>query len=268
VSDPEDLLPLDQREALLAAAEEIAAYVGDIPMRHFRTGLAYDSKTDASPVTIADQETEARLRDIISARFPDHGIVGEEYGSTGTDREIVWVLDPIDGTKSFISGVPLFGTLVAVLYKGCVIAGVIHMPGLKEIFSGGIGLGSRFNGRPVRCRTGVALKEAFLCCNELGALVRDEPARAERLAGAGRFLRTTVDCYPYAQLAAGWVDGVVDHGLFPYDYMATVGVVEGAGGIITDWSGAPLTMESEGRVVAAATPDIHAALLDALRDDG
>ncbi|KAA5605696.1 hypothetical protein F1188_10250 [Roseospira marina] len=258
-------LALDQRDVLLEAAEDIAGRVGDIPMRHFRTGLAYDSKTDASPVTRADRETEARLRDIIATRFPDHGIVGEEYGSANTDRDIIWVIDPIDGTKSFISGVPLFGVLVAALHRGRVVAGAIHMPGLGETFSGGAGLGCRFNGRPVHCRKGVALADAFLCGNDLGTLIRDQPDVAERLVRTGRFLRPTVDCYPYAQLAAGWVDGVIDHGLFPYDYMAAVGVVEGAGGIITDWTGAPLTLESDGRVVAAATAEIHDGLLAVLR---
>jgi histidinol phosphatase-like enzyme (inositol monophosphatase family) len=262
---PQDTLPIDQREALLEAAEDIAGHVGDIPMRHFRTGLVADSKADTSPVTIADRETEARLRDIIGARFPDHGIVGEEYGSAHAERDIVWVIDPIDGTKSFISGVPLFGVLVSVLHKGRVVAGVIHMPGLKETFSGGPGLGCRLNGRPVQVRTGVALDDAFLCCNDLGALVRDTPDLAARLVRTGRFLRTTADCYPYGQLAAGWVDGVIDHGLFPYDYMAAVGVVEGAGGIITDWTGAPLTLDSDGRVIAAASPEIHAGLLAVLR---
>lgn len=252
--------------ALLEAAETIAGEATALTMKHFRSALTVHNKEDASPVTAADRDTEAVIRAAIARRYPDHGIMGEEFGPEGADREYVWVIDPIDGTKSFISGVPLFGTLVGVLHRGRPVAGVIHMPGLGETFSGSPGLGSRMNGAPIRCRTGVEPDSAFLCFNELHKLVREVPEKAARLLATGRYQRPTMDCYPYAQLAAGWVDGVVDYDLDPYDYLPLVGVVEGAGGIITDWRGAPLSAVSDGSVVAAASKAIHEALLAALRD--
>jgi len=251
--------------ALLRSAAEIAAQSTAWTMKHFRRAVAVESKADASPVTVADRSAEAGIRAAIAERYPQHGIMGEEHGTTGAGREHVWVVDPIDGTKSFIAGVPLFGTLIGVLCRGRPVAGVIHMPGLNETFAGAPGLGSHLNGAPIRCRTGVAPEQAFLCINELHKLVRDVPETAARLLSTGRYQRTTVDCYPYAQLAAGWVDGVVDYDLDPYDYLPLVGVVEGAGGLITDWQGAPLGAGSDGTVAAAASPGIHAALLAVLR---
>ena len=251
-------------EELLQAAEEVADAVGDITLRYFRGGLAVESKDDESPVTVADRETERAMRAAIAERFPDHGILGEEYGAKGLEQPIVWILDPIDGTKSFIAGAPLFGTLIGVLHQGRPLAGVIRMPQLGESFAGSAGSGSRMNGTPIRCCPGIALEQAFLCYNDLPQLIAREPDKAQRLLTLGRYQRPTSDCYPYAQLAAGWVDAVVDIGLQPYDYLPLVGVIEGAGGIITDWHGAPLSLHSDGRVVAAANPDMHAALLDIL----
>lgn len=254
----------DNTEGLLRAAQDIAAQSTVLTMRHFRSAVAVQDKEDASPVTIADRTTETAIRQAITERFPDHGVMGEEYDAVGIDREYVWVVDPIDGTKSFISGVPLFGTLIGVLRHGRPVVGVIHMPGLNETFAGSQGFGTRMNGTPIHCRRGVAPEAAFLCFNELHKLVRRVPDKANRLLASGRYQRPTMDCYPYAQLAAGWVDGVVDYDLDPYDYLPLVGVVEGAGGIITDWRGAPLSAGSDGSVAAAASPEIHEALLAAL----
>jgi len=253
-------------DELLQAAQDIAAQSAVLTMKYFRSAVTVQNKPDASPVTVADRATEAAIREAIMERYPEHGIMGEEYSAVGTDREYVWVIDPIDGTKSFISGVPLFGTLIGVLHRGRPMVGVIHMPGLNETFVGSPEPGSRMNGVPIRCRTGVGPDEAFLCLNELHKLVRQVPEKAARLLAAARYPRPTMDCYPYAQLAAGWVDGVVDYDLDPYDYLPLVGVVEGAGGIITDWRGAPLRPDSDGTVAAAASPEIHQSLLAALRD--
>lgn len=253
-------------EELLAAADAIATEAGALTLKHFRRLDAVERKADESPVTIADRETESAMRAAIAARFPDHGIFGEEHGAEGLERPFVWVLDPIDGTKTFIAGGPLFGTLVAVLKDGHPIAGVIRMPQLGESFTGGASLGSRFNGTPIRCRRSVAVEDAYLCYNDLHRILTEEPEKTRRLLSLGRYQRPTSDCYPYAQLAAGWVDGVVDLGLQPYDYLPLVGVIEGAGGLITDWQGAPLSLNSDGRVVAAATPEIHRTLLDILAE--
>ena len=246
---------------LLLAAREITAAAAEDPLRHFRGGFAVEQKADESPVTIADRETEAALRDAIAARFPDHGIFGEEFGSEGLERDILWVIDPIDGTKSFISGSPLFGMLAAVLNGGKPVAGIIRMPALGECYAGSIATGSDRDGTPLTCRNGVPLERAFLCIN--GILAR-EPAVFERLMQAGQYRRFSYDCYPYAQLAAGLVDAVIDYDLQPYDFLPVVPIVEGAGGVISDWQGNPLTLESDGRVVAAASAEIHEALLRVL----
>lgn len=249
---------------LLRAAREISAAAAEIPLRHFRAGFAVEQKADESPVTVADRETEAALRSAIAARFPDHGILGEEYGGEGLEQEFLWVVDPIDGTKSFISGSPLFGLLVAVLRAGRPVAGVVRMPALAECYAGSPETGSARDGASIACRRGVPLERAFLCLNEASGLMADHPAVFARLLKSGRYQRFTYDCYPYAQLAAGQVDAVIDCRLQPYDFLPVAPVVQGAGGIISDWQGRPLDLASDGRVVAAATPEIHSALLNIL----
>jgi len=251
-------------EALLQAAREMTAAAAATPLHYFRAGFAVEHKADESPVTVADRETEAALRRAIAKRFPDHGILGEEYGADGLERELLWVIDPIDGTKSFISGSPLFGMLMAVLKGGRPVAGVIRMPALGECFAGSPAGGSDRDGTPIFCRQGIALADAFLCLNEARGLMDDHPAVFKRLLATGRFQRFTYDCYPYAQLACGQVDAVIDCHLQPYDYLPVAPVVEGAGGKITDWQGRPLGLKSDGRVVASASPEIHTALLDIL----
>lgn len=249
---------------LLQAAREVTAGAAARPLAHYRAGFSVEQKADESPVTIADRETEAALRRAIAERFPDHGILGEEYGSEGLERDIVWVIDPIDGTKSFISGSPLFGMLVAVLQAGRPVAGIIRMPALGECYGGAEGCGSDRDGTPLACRKGVPLEQIFLCINEANSLMADHPAAFRRLMQTGAYQRLTYDCYPYAQLAGGQVDAVIDYNLQPYDYLPVVPVVEGAGGVITDWQGRRLDLNSDGQVLAAATPEIHKALLGIL----
>jgi histidinol-phosphatase len=250
--------------ALLQAAREISAEALETPLRYFRGGLDIQSKADESPVTRADRETEAVLRKAIAARFPGHGILGEEYGSENLEREIVWVIDPIDGTKSFISGSPLFGMLLAVLKNGKPVAGIIRMPALGECYGGASETGSDRDGTALACRQGVAPDQAFLCINEANSILADHPAVFKKLMQTGAYQRLSYDCYPYAQLAGGQIDAVVDYNLQPYDYLPVIPVVEGAGGVITDWQGETLTMKSDGRVVAAGSAELHAELLKVL----
>lgn len=249
---------------LLAAALEISAAAAHVPMRYFRSDIAVDDKPDESPVTIADRETETHLRAAIEARFPAHGIFGEEFGRVRPDSDTQWILDPIDGTKSFISGNPLFGMLVAVLRGGVAEAGVIRMPALNEWFGGARGGQATWNGRPIRCRPAPPLSEAWIYINEAERMIGPEPERLARLVKAGRFLRFANDCYAFGLLAAGHIDVVVDIDLKPYDYMPAVPVIEAAGGVITDWSGRKLGLDSDGTVIAAGSARLHAELVELL----
>lgn len=249
--------------ALAAAMRAILAQARDVPLQHFRSGVAVEAKADESPVTRADRAAETALRAAIAARFPDHGIYGEEFGgATGGDGPL-WVIDPVDGTKSFISGHPLWGMLLGYMDHGRPVMGAVQMPVLGEVALGAPGYGAFLNDRPVSVRQGVAPADAFLCINELRRVLLADRAAADALLGCARYVRETADCYTYVQLAAGWIDGVVDHGLEPYDYLPVLPLVQAAGGVMTDWDGNPLGFGSDGRVVAGS-PRVHAHLLDVL----
>lgn len=253
-------------DACAALATTLAAVARRIAMRHFRTPIAVETKTDLSPVTLADRSIEAELKAIIEARAPDHGIFGEEHGAARDGARLVWVIDPIDGTKSFVSGLPLFGTLVALLDRGRPVLGMIDMPALAETWLGRQDAPTTLNGRPCRTRACRDLADAVLYTTSPEPF-RGRDAAAFAALGAGvRMTRFGGDCYSYGLLASGHVDLVCEVGLQPYDYLPLVPVITGAGGVITDWSGAPLTMRSDGRVMAAATPDLHAKALDVVRN--
>ena len=249
---------------LLAAALEISGPAAAIPMRYFRGDLAVEDKADETPVTIADRETEEHIRHALAARFPSHGIYGEEFGSENADREYTWIIDPIDGTRSFICGVPLFGMLLGVLHQGAPVAGVIRMPALGEAYAGCRGGGATCDGQPIQCRRTASLAEARLFINEANIMVERQPERLARLMRVGHIRRFFNDCYPFALLAAGRIDAVVDFDLKPYDFLPAVPVIEAAGGIVTDWQGQPLGLHSDGSIIAACTPDLHRAVMDRL----
>ncbi len=252
-------------DACAALASTLAAAARRIAMRHFRTPIAVETKTDLSPVTLADRSIEAELKALIEARAPDHGIFGEEHGAARDGARLLWVIDPIDGTKSFVSGLPLFGTLVALLDGGTPVLGMIDMPALSETWLGRRDKPTTLNGRPCRTRDCRHLRDAVLYTTSPEPF-RGREADAFSALGAGvRMTRFGGDCYSYGLLAAGHVDLVCEVGLQPYDYLPLVPVITGAGGVITDWNGEALTMQSDGRVMAAATPDLHAKALDAVR---
>ncbi|KQT52493.1 MULTISPECIES: histidinol-phosphatase [unclassified Aureimonas] len=251
-------LPSDAAEGL-AFAEGLADAARPIALRHFRTSLDILTKADESPVTIADRAVEAELRRRIEARFPDHGIFGEEMGVKSGSGP-VWVIDPIDGTKSFVCGLPLFGTLIAFLEEERPLFGVIDIPALGERWTGSPA-GTFLNGVPARaskCRT---LREARFFTTSPESFSGADVAAYEQLLARTALRRFGGDCYAYGLLASGHCDLVAECGLQPYDYMALVPVVERAGGVMTDWSGDPLTLASDGRVLAASTPELHAEAL-------
>jgi inositol-phosphate phosphatase/L-galactose 1-phosphate phosphatase/histidinol-phosphatase len=223
--------------------------------------LAVEDKSDLSPVTIADREAEAAMRRLIAARFPDHGIIGEEFGREREDAEFVWVLDPIDGTKSFISGVPLFGTLIALARDGRPILGIIDQPISRERWIGAAGRPTLFNGAPIRVRPCPSLASATLFATSPDMFGSSDIAAFSRVATAAKLVRFGADCYAYGLLAHGFIDLVVEAGLKPYDFSAILPVVEGAGGVASDWRGATLTVASDGRVVFAGDRRAHEAAL-------
>lgn len=235
-------------------------------MAYFRTPLDVLTKNDESPVTIADRETETAMRHWLLQAHPTHGVLGEEYGRERMQAEYVWVLDPIDGTKSFITGSPLWGTLIALLHHGQPVLGLVDMPVLGERWFCQSGEAAQWNGRSVHVSGCRELAQARIYTTSPDTYGASDLHRFDMLSRRCVLRRYGGDCYSYAQLAGGYVDLVVDTGLQPYDYMALVCLVEGAGGCITDWQGAPLTVVSDGRVVAAATPELHAQALALLSD--
>ncbi|MEG3617121.1 histidinol-phosphatase [Magnetovibrio sp. PR-2] len=227
-------------------------------MDRFRTGIAVDAKSDASPVTEADRMAEKVMRALINETYPDHGILGEEYGDENLDAEFVWVLDPIDGTNSFVTGKPLFGSLIALCHHGVPVVGVIDAHAANERWVGCKGQPSTHNGAVCTVRACAALDKAWLYTTTPELFEGDNETAFNALAKTVWRRVYGGDCYAYGLLSSGHVDLICEVQLGTYDYAALVPVIEGAGGIITDWSGASLTMDSDGRVLAAGDKALHA----------
>jgi len=244
-------------EPFLALANDLADAAGEAIRPYFRQPITVDDKPDLSPVTAADRAAETAMRQLIAARFPDHGIIGEEFGREREDAEFVWVLDPIDGTKSFISGVPLFGTLIALARHGRPILGIIDQPISRERWIGAAGRATTFNGAPIRCRPCPTLAGATVFSTSPDMFKETDATAHGRVAAAAKLVRYGADCYAYGLLALGFIDLVIEASLKPYDFSAMVPIVEGAGGITTDWQGAPLSLTSDGRVLVAGDRDAH-----------
>jgi histidinol phosphatase-like enzyme (inositol monophosphatase family) len=236
-----------------------------IPKSYFRQGLDIEKKQDETPVTIADRATEEHIRNALADQFPDHAIFGEEFGISGGESPYQWVIDPIDGTRAFISGMPLYGMLIALLEYGVPKLGVMRMPELGEVYTG-TDQGAFLNGsQPISVSETRDLTKAFLYINEPDKMMAQVPNVFARLNTAGRDRRFSYDCYPHALVAAGHIDACVDFDLQPYDYLPLVPIIEAAGGVITDWQGKSLDMGSDGRIVTAATPTLHSNLLTLLQ---
>ncbi len=252
---------MGELDAYLALAADLADAAGTAIRPHFRAPLTVDDKADLSPVTVADRAAEAAMRKLIAARFPDHGIIGEEYGPEREDADFVWGLDPIDGTKSFISGVPLFGTLIALAHHGRPVVGLIDQPISRERWIGADGLATTFNGQPAHCRRCPTLTGATVFSTAPDMFKGSDAAAYARVAGAVKLARFGADCYAYGLLALGCIDLVVEASLKPYDFSAMVPIVTGAGGIATDWRGERLGLASDGRVLVAGDRRAHQAAL-------
>ncbi len=242
----------------------MADSVRPISMSHFRSSIAIDSKDDGSPVTIADKEVEVVLRRMIEETFPHHGIIGEEHGTINANAEFVWVIDPIDGTQAFATGKPLFGTLIALLHGGQPLIGMIDMPALEERWVGAKGRPSLFQGKPVSTRPCNNLKDAWLYATSPQMFISERFENFENLRKSCCRSVYGAECQSYGLLSSGWVDVVCEDTLQPYDFAALIPIIEGAGGVISDWQGNELTMQSEGHVVAVGDPALHEKVIKAL----
>ncbi len=244
---------------------ELAEKSGDFIRPLFASpGLAVEFKGDESPVTRADRGAEELMRGLIAKKFPDHGVVGEELGNDRADAEWVWVLDPIDGTKSFISAVPLFGTLIALMHQGQPVLGCIHQPILRQLMIGD-GRDTMLNGRPVRVRPCARLEDAtWLTSDPVNPARYQDGAAYDALQRRARLARTWGDAYGYLLLASGFADVMVDPVMNPWDIQALIPVVRGAGGIITDWRGGDPV---KGGSIVAAGPGLHAEVIAGLNAD-
>lgn len=249
---------------LLPFVQQLSDKAANITLRHFRQSIDVMQKKDASPVTIADQDTEAMLREHILAQFPNHAIIGEEFGQSG-DSEWQWVIDPIDGTRSYISGFPTYATLIALLHNQQPILSVIDMPALSERFIAIRNHPTTLNGQQISVSSTTVLQNAKLQSTDLGMFNTQQWQQRQTLAQHVALDRFNGDGYLYAMLAAGWIDLVVEADLKAHDFLPLLLIVEQAGGVITDWSGKPLTAESNGEVIAAATPALHQAALEQLQ---
>ncbi len=235
----------------------------------FRTGVAADAKSDRSPVTIADRTSEMAMRAVLRERFPDHGILGEEFGLEQPGSALRWVLDPIDGTRAFITGRPTFGVLIALLDGDRPILGVIDQPVTGERWVGAAGqptvfrgtMGGRVGGRPCP-----ALGDAELSCTSPEMLEGGDMPRWRRLAAKVRRNYWGGDCYAYGLLALGQIDVIAESDMKIWDWAPLVAVVEGAGGRVTDWNGDPLRPDGDGRVLAVGDPALLPLAVAELND--
>ena len=227
----------------------------------FHENLSVEMKEDETPVTLADQQAEKILRETIRRNYPHHGIKGEEFPDENPGAEFVWILDPIDGTISFTHGCPLFGTLICLLHEGKPIAGAIHQPILGHLLYGD-GEETTFNDRPVRVGPTSSLDAATLLTTDLANVERHQDRQAfENLMKKVKLFRTWGDCYGYHLLATGHADIMVDPIMKPWDLMALIPVVEGAGGVITSWDGGEALHANS---IVAANRLIHGRVLEAL----
>ena len=254
-------------DRFLAAAEAAADVAGAVVRPFFRNTFAIDTKSDRSPVTIADRSAERAMRAVLAERFPDHGVLGEEFGLDRPEARLRWVLDPIDGTRAFVSGRPTFGTLIALLDGETPILGVIDQPVSRERWIGAVGRATVFRGAyggSPGCRPCACLADAELSCTSPEMLGPDLP-RWQRLANAVRRNYWGGDCYAHGLLALGQIDVITETTMNLWDWAALVPVVEGAGGKVTDWSGAKLKPGGDGRVLSVGDPALLSDIVALLK---
>ena len=253
---------------LLETAHALADLSGQVILPYFRRPMAIDNKAAQGfdPVTAADRGAERAIREVLAKRHPDHAILGEEFGAQTSQSPYTWVIDPIDGTKAFITGMPLWGTLIGVTHDGRATLGLMDQPFTRErVWAGPDASFWRLPGgraKRIATRSCLRLADAILSTTSPDLFSKFERSAFERVKSRVRLTRFGGDCYAYCLLAAGHIDLVVEAGLKPYDVMALIPIIERAGGRMTTWDGE--RPENGGRIVAAGDPDLHAATLEVL----
>jgi len=256
----------NSNQEYLNFANKLADVAGKTSMLYFRTSLDIDNKNDESPVTIADKNTELKIRSMIEKAYPDHGILGEEFDSINADAEYIWVIDPIDGTRSYIAGHKDFGNLISLTHNKKPIIGIINCPAHDERWVGNKNQNSTLNGKPAKSSKVTNIEDAYLFTS---GLYFEEPHlrnAVEEINKKVRYYRYGGDCYMYGMLASGLIDIVIEDTLKTHDYMALVNVIEGAGGIITDKFGNEISTDSQGSVVASANQELHYKLISLINE--
>ena len=267
---------MDDASRYLALAHRLADAAGEIIRPYFRADIEIITKDDESPVTIADREAERAMRVIIEAECPEHGIRGEEFpekfgdqsGDGGSDGHWHWYLDPIDGTKLFITGIPLFGTLIGLAHNGKPVLGIMDQPISGERWVGAIDGSASLNGAAVKTSSNENLAQARFFTTATTYYDDEQMAGFNRLSEACAMTRMGTDCYAFAMLASGFVDIVTEGRFNEWDIAALIPIIENAGGVVTDWDGQPLRFDGQVTIehtLAAANPALHAKALAALR---
>ena len=251
---------------LVEFAHRLADAAGEIVRPAARTRRVAHRKADASPVTETDRAVEMRLREMIAARYPGHGVVGEEFGDDRREAEHVWVLDPIDGTKAFMAGLAVYGTLIGLARGGRPVLGVIDQPVTRERWTGIDGDGTRYNGERVHAGACDRLGDALVCTTSSEYYEGEDADALRRIVSGSKWMVYGGNCHAFAQVACGLVDVALEAKVGVYDYCALAPVVENAGGVMTGWRGEPLTLQPApgGRILASGNRAVHQAAMACL----
>lgn len=250
----------------MACAQEMADAARAVIAASLAGPMSFATKGDQSPVTQVDQEVERALRGLIAARYPEHGVLGEEYDPEKLDAEYVWVIDPIDGTKAFIAGLPVYGTLIALTRGGYPVLGIIDHPVTNERWAGLEGHPSTYNGKPIKTADCALPGEAVVAISNPEGMSPNEAAAFAQVVERTRWRIYGGSCYAYGRLAMGRLDAGVDSGLDPFDYCALDAVIRGAGGRMSDWEGQRLSIRSGHRVLAAGDARLRRELVAILQN--
>lgn len=246
----------DYQKLFAPFMHQAADVARDVTMQYFRKVIPVDDKDDKSPVTEADRAIEKSLRAMINKAYPAHGIIGEEFGRENEGTEFVWCLDPIDGTKSFITGRPMFGTIIGLLHNGKPVAGIIDQAFTRERWFGIADVIATHNGTPVRVAPPRPLAASRLYTGSINMFEGVNFDGYLRLCHAAKLTQYACDAYAYGLLAMGWADVLVEQCLKLYDVAGAAPIITGAGGTITDWHGNPITIDFNGEAVAASNKDL------------